>query len=106
LLPAGELGGILISLFGNPHAPEQLHCQLARLFLWHALYPGRRKRNILDDRQVREEVELLEDHAHFLADHFDVADVIAKLDPVHNDLPLLVFLQAVQAADERGFPRS
>ncbi len=53
---------------------------------------------------MRKQVELLKDHAHFLADLFHVADIIAKLDTVHDDLSLLVFLQTVEAANECRFP--
>ena len=82
---AGELRGIFISLFWNAHTSEQLHRQFTRLLLRHSFDPGWRKRNILDDGQVRKQVELLKDHAHFLADLFHVANIIAKLDAIHND---------------------
>jgi hypothetical protein len=49
---------------------------------------------------VREEVELLEDHADLAADGADVADIVGELDAVHHDLPALVFLEPVDGSDE------
>ena len=53
-----------------------------------------------------EQVELLEDHAYFLADLFHVADIVAKLDTVDDDLSLLMFFEAVETANECGFARA
>ena len=55
---------------------------------------------------MREEIELLEDHAYFLADLFHIADVIAQLDAVNDDLSFLMLLQPVQTADKRRFARA
>ena len=53
---------------------------------------------------MREEVELLEDHTHFLADLFHITDVVAELNAVHNDLSFLMFFEAIETANECGFP--
>jgi hypothetical protein len=49
-----------------------------------------------------EQVEVLEHHADFAADGLDVLEVVGEFGAVDNDLPLLVFFQAVDAADHRG----
>ena len=46
------------------------------------------------------QVEALEHHADFAADGVQAAQIIGKFDPVHDDLAFLMFLQAVDAADQ------
>ena len=55
--------------------------------------PDRRERDVVNDGQVREQVELLEHHADLGADLLDVAQVVGELDAVDDDLPVLVGLQ-------------
>ena len=65
-----------------------------------------REHDVLFHRQVREQVELLEHHADFLADFsqgFRVATLRGKLVTVHHQLAGLELFQAVNAADEGGF---
>ena len=57
------------------------------------------------DRQVREQVEALEHHPGLAADLLDVADVAGQLDPVDDDAPGVVLLEAVDAADHRRLAR-
>ena len=56
---------------------------------------------VLQDGQVREQVEVLEHHADLAADLVDVLEVVGQLDAVDDDLALLVLLQPVDAADQR-----
>jgi hypothetical protein len=65
--------------------------------------PGR-ERHVLEHGEVREEVELLEDHPDLAPDLLDVAQVVGELDAVHDDAPAVVLLQAVDAADHRRLP--
>ena len=53
--------------------------------------------------QVGEQVELLEYHADLTPHSLDVAHVVRELDAVDDDRAALVFLQAVERADEGGF---
>src|SRR5690606_38446857 len=52
------------------------------------------------------QVEGLEDHADLAPDLVDVPDVVRQLSSVDDDASLLVLLQSVDAANERGFARS
>ena len=52
-----------------------------------------------------EQVELLEDHAGFHADLFDIADIVGQLDAIDDDLPVLVLFQPVDGADKGRFAR-
>ena len=100
LLAAGEIGGILVRLVGNAHALEQDARDLLRLGGRQPLHLGRRQRDVLQHRHVREEVEGLEDHAHLGAEprevHVGRGDALA----VHQDLALLDGLEPIDAADE------
>ncbi len=58
------------------------------------------------DRQMREEVEVLEHHADLAADLVDALEVVGEFDAVDDDLAGLVLLQAVDAADHASTCRS
>ena len=53
-----------------------------------------------------EKIEVLEHHAHFHSDFFDVFKVIGQFDIVDNDLTALVLFESIDAADQSGFPRT
>ena len=55
---------------------------------------------------MREQVEALEHHADFAAHLVDALEIGRQFGAVHDDLPFLVFLQAVDAADQRGLART
>src|SRR5680860_881310 len=76
LLAAGELAGVLVGLLGDLDARQQLHRQVIRTLLVPAPHLTRTQRDVLPDRQVREQVEGLEHHPGLLADLLDVAHVI------------------------------
>ena len=61
--------------------------------------------DVFPDRHVWEEVEGLEDHSHLLADKEAVLLVVVQWNSVHHDGTAVDLLQAVQAAEEGGFPR-
>ena len=52
---------------------------------------------------MREQVEMLEHHADFAADEFDVLQIAIQLNPVNIDIALLMYFQPVQAADQGRF---
>jgi hypothetical protein len=87
LLSARKLPGVLPGLVGDTHPFEVAHG--ARLGL-HPRHPADRHRGqhaVLEHRHVREQVELLEDHACLHADALDGLVVRGELDPVHHDAP-------------------
>jgi hypothetical protein len=55
---------------------------------------------------VREQIELLEHHADLLADRVNRFDIVSQLNAVNDQPALLVFFQAVDAADQRGLARA
>ena len=71
------------------------------LLLRHLAHPDRRQRAVLEDGQVREQVEVLEHHADLAPDLVDALEVVGELDAVDDDAALLVLLQPVDAADQR-----
>jgi hypothetical protein len=76
-----------------------VHGDFLGLAPWHLAHPHRRQGAVLQDAQVREQVEVLEHHADFAADRFDLLEVVGQLHAVDDDAPLLVLFQAVEAAD-------
>ena len=106
LLAAGELPGEFVRLLGNLHALQVFHRGRDRLGLRRFAHPYRRERAVFQHGQVREQIEVLKNHADFLADGFNVFQVVGQFHPVHDDVALLVLLQAVDAADHRGFARA
>jgi hypothetical protein len=50
---------------------------------------------------MREEVEVLEHHAHLAAHLVDALEVSRQFRPVDDDLAFLVLFQPVDAADQR-----
>src|SRR6185437_4369267 len=93
LLAAGELARILVRLLRNAHALEIVARKIFGLAPGQVPHPDRRQGQVLQHRQMREQVELLEHHADFAADRLDVADVAGKLDAIDEDPSFLVLLE-------------
>src|SRR3546814_9072926 len=53
-------------------------CSSDLLALGHLAYPHWRQGAVLQDGQVREQVEVLEHHADFTADRFDLLEVVGQ----------------------------
>jgi hypothetical protein len=53
---------------------------------------------------MRKKVKVLEHHAHFGADLFNIFDVVCEFDAVHHNAALLVLFEAIDTANQRGFP--
>jgi hypothetical protein len=85
---------------------SEVHRDLLGLALGHLAHPDRRQRAVLQDRQMREQVEVLEHHADLAADLVDALEVVGQLDAVDDDLALLVLLEPVDAADQRRLARA
>lgn len=70
----------------------------------HTLHPNRRHRHVLDNRQMREKVEILEDEADATAqqiEHFRWHRCMDIL-PLEADRAAADFLEAVDGANEGG----
>ena len=97
---------VFLGLLGNAHPFQLLHGPLFGLGLGHLAHPHRRQRQVLQHGEVREQVELLEHHAHILADLFDGLDVVGQLGAVDDQMTLLVLFESVDAADQGGLARA
>ena len=106
LLATRKLSRKFGGLLGDAHTLEQLHGACLRFGLFDLAHLYRGQGDVLQHGQVRKKVELLEDHAGLHADGLDVAHVVGQRDAVHNDLPALVFFEAVDRADKGGFARA
>jgi hypothetical protein len=87
-------------------AIEQLHALLRRFVLAAAEHLDLRERQVLGDRQVREQLEMLEHHPDLRAQLRQVRLLVADRLAVHEDLALLERLQAVHGLDQRRLARA
>jgi hypothetical protein len=104
LLAARKLAGILPRLLGNLHLAQEVHRGLFRLALGNLPDPDRSEGAVLEDRQMREQVEVLEAHPDFRADLVDVLQIRRQHRAIDDDLSLLMLFQRIDAADQRRFP--
>src|SRR5690554_3834251 len=106
LLAAGELSRVLARLFGNLH-PFQIAHRLRLGFTTRLLlYPYRREAAILQYREVGEEVEMLEYHAHAAPDLLDAFDVLRQRHTTHHYLALLMLFEVIDAANQCRLTRA
>lgn len=101
LLAAGKALGVGVGLVGQAHAGQQLVGFVGNGLLILELEQGRGQLKVLLHGQVREEVEVLEHHAHLLAHSVDVGFV--HLGALKFDAAGGGDLQPVQAAQKGGF---
>ena len=87
--------GKFISLFGNFYALQVLHSRGFGFLAWDLFYPDRCQRTILHDRQVWEQIKMLETHADFTTNRVNIFQIVGQLDIFDNDVTLLVFLESV-----------
>ena len=103
LLAAGELAGKLVLVREQADAIEAASDRASSRFLAAAAeHLDLREGQVLADRHVREELEVLEHHADARAQLRQVGLRIADRDAVDRDLALLERLEAVHALDQRG----
>ncbi len=93
-------------MFSNANSLKVVHCQSFSLFFWHLLHPDRCQRAVLQDRQMRKEIKVLKDHANFLSDALNIADIFIEFDPIHHNTSLLMLFQVVDTADSCRFTRT
>ena len=103
LLAAGKLAGVFVRLVADADALQVLprHCfrLRARLFV----HPHRAEGEVFEDGQVREQVELLEDHADFAPQVARLPHAAVQQLAIEADFAFLIAFEAVDAADERRF---
>ena len=106
LLATGQLIGIVIGAFGKAHARELLGRDVLCLVVGAVEHLGLGEHDVVQGVEVREQVELLEHHAHALAHLVDIhlgrGDVLA----LEDDLAARGLLEAVQAAQHGRLARS
>lgn len=108
LLPARQARGIDVDLVGKPDLGQKLQRQRARRVLAHALELDRAERDVFQHGQVREQVEVLEHHAHLLAHRIDVlferlpCQRLVDLHAVQPDLAAIQRFQMVDRPQERA----
>ena len=101
LLAAGKALGVGIGLVGQAHAGQQFVCLGGDGFLILQLQQGGGQLQIFLHSQVREQVEVLEHHAHLLAYSIDVGFI--HLGALKFDAAGGGDLQPVQAAQKGRF---
>jgi len=104
LLSAGKLARVFFGLLGDLNLFQVVHGLFFRFLLGNLSHPYRAEGQVVQDCQVRKQIEVLEYHAHFCTDLLDVFDIVGQLDAVDDNLPALVFFQAIDASDHGGFP--
>ena len=100
LLAAGQALGVDVGLVGQTHTGQQLVGALGDGFLILQLQQGGGQLQIFLHSQVREQVEVLEHHAHLLAHSVDVGFI--HLGALKFDAAGGGNLQPVQAAQKGG----
>ena len=103
LLPAGELRGIGTGAVGKSHALQKRHGLLLRLGPGHFLDAYRRHRQVLQNRFMGKEVEMLEHHAHFLPVQRKIHLFPRDIHAVEQDRAGGRLFQQVQAPQEGAF---
>ncbi|MCY1367093.1 hypothetical protein D9M69_540090 [compost metagenome] len=106
LLAAGELRRVMPGALGQAHLGQQFTGQRLGVGLAGAAYADGAEGDVLQGGHLREQVELLEDHAGLLADqpllHLGVVD----LEAIDEQLPATDDLQLVDAAQQGGLART
>src|SRR3990172_11443022 len=85
---------------------QEFHGNLFSLLFRPLTNPQGSQRNVLQDSQVWKQVELLEYHAGLHAHPLDVAHVVRQFDSIHQNLPALMLLEAVERADKSRLSRT
>ena len=104
LLPAGQTGRIVQRAVFQADAVEQFQRLLLRLLFGKAVQFHRRKSHVPQHGHVREQVELLEHHAHLLAVNVYVYLGVGDVRALKQHLSAGGPVEQVEAAQERRFP--
>src|SRR5207247_8948152 len=103
LLAAREIGRIVVGLLYEPDPGQQRSRGFLRLRVREPPYFFRRQHDVLQRRHVREEVERLKHHTHARAERRQVHAARGHRRAEHGDVATLHALEAIHAADQRGF---
>jgi hypothetical protein len=103
--PPDSWAGVFVRLLGDLYPTQVGHRLFLSLGLGGSAHPDRRQGQVLQYRQVREEVERLEHHSDLAADRVQCPRVVGQLRAIHHNAAGLVHLQPVDAADHRRFAR-
>ncbi len=103
LLAARQFRRVMVGALRQTDFGQQLARQLFRIGLLRAAYADRAEGDIFQRRQVREQIELLEHHAGFLADQPIVHFRIVGFQAVDDQIAAGDFFQLVDAAQQGGF---
>ena len=106
LLAAGKLIGVAVAEVAQPYAFQVAQGDFLRLGLLALEHLDRRNGAVFQHRQVREQVELLEDHAHLLAHLVQVHIGIGGVEAADHDGAAIWLLQQVHAAQQGGLSRA
>ena len=105
LLSAGELTWILSGLLRDMHPVEIGHRKVGGVALGKAPGFHRRQGQVINNAEMREQVELLKYHPDIFSDLGDVFYILGELIPADPDLAFIVFLEPINAADHGGLSR-
>ena len=105
LLPARKLARVRIRLLGNADALQLLHCDAVGLFLGALAHEPLCNRHVLQHRQVRKQVELLEHHADLGPHVVDVGALVLQMHAVDVDAAAGGHFEVVDAAQNRALAR-
>ena len=100
LLAAGKLDRVAVGLVREPDLFKQLHGELLGAGLVGLAQADGGQRDVLQDGLVGKEIEVLEDHAHFLAEQVDIGLGVIDHLSVDVDLALGRDLKHVETADQ------
>ena len=90
LLATGELARILLRLFGDAYPLQVAHGLLFGFFARLFLYPHRGDTAVLQHREVREQVEVLEHHADATANLLDAFNILGQRHAAYRNLAFLM----------------
>ena len=100
LLAARELAGVFERLLRDTHAGEVFHGDGLGLVLAQSARTHGGQGAVLQNGQVRKQVELLKHHAHFLAHRIHIFATGREVNAVHHNAAALHGFQAVDAANQ------
>src|SRR5918994_4971166 len=96
---------VFVGLLGDAYPLEEPRAALVGLLRRDVLDLHRGELDVLGDRHVRIQVELLEDHADLAAQLVEARSSPGELHAIHNELAGGDLLEAVDAPEQRALPR-
>ena len=106
LLTTGKMGGIVVGLVGEPDPLEHFASDADGLRLGATQHACLGNREILQHRQMREQIELLEHHADVRAELIDIGIWVGDVLAVDQDLTPVRLLESIETPKQGGLPGS